>query len=111
MIPDQQKNLLLAIAASLVIVVGFNIIFPPPPVPGEAAKSELAVDPNAAPSIAPQADGKTAKQATSIKAKAEDDGPKLGSDVSDMMPKATSTDSKNAGMSVAAALKKDPRIQ
>ena len=111
MIPDQQKNLLLAIAASLVIVVGFNIIFPPPPVPEEAAKSKLAVDPNAVPSIAPQADGKTAKQATSHKAKAQDDGPKLGSDVSDVMPKAVSTDSKNTGMSVAAALKKDPRVQ
>lgn len=111
MIPDQQKNLLLAIAASLVIVVGFNIIFPPPPVPEEAPKSELAVDPNAAPSIAPQADGKAAKQATSNKAKAQDDGPKLGADVSGVMPKAVSTDSKNAGMSVAAALKKDPRVQ
>ena len=111
MIPDQQKNLLLAIAASLVIVVGFNIIFPPPPVPGEVEKSEQAVDPKVAPSAGSQGDNKIAQQETSNKAKFLDDGPKLGSDVSDVMPKATPTSAENTAMSRGAALKKGPRVQ
>ena len=110
MIPDQQKNLLLAIAASLVIVVGFNIIFPPPPVPGEVEKSEQAVDPKVAPSAGSQGDNKIAQQETSNKAKFLDDGPKLGSDVSDVMPKATPTSAENTAMSRGAALK-GPRVQ
>jgi len=112
MIPDQQKNLLLAIAASLVIVVGFNIIFPPPELSKDGAvKSEQALDPKGAQKTAPQGDGKTAKQVTPNKAKAQDDGPKLGSDVSDVMPKAAANDTKNEGMSRVAALKKGPRVQ
>jgi len=124
MIPEQQKNLLMAITASLAIVIGFTIFFPPPE-QAEKAPQQATENPAQQPDAKSPVGGSTGvkgsgakdgdpreKSAASEKSKPtiQDDGPKLGSDVSEVMPKAAPVDP-SAGLGRAAALKKGPRIQ
>lgn len=120
MLPEQQKNMLLAITVSLVIVVGFNILFPPPEAPTDAQKTEQQTGQQAgqrapvskpgatAPSGPAQGSAKTPDQP---KAKPEEQGPKLGSDVSEVMPKSAPVEAKAGAVDRASALKKGPRVQ
>lgn len=109
--------MLLAITVSLVIVVGFNILFPPPEPPKEGQKTEQQAGQQtgqqAPVSKSGAAEGakSPAKNTEKPKAKSDDQGPKLGSDVSDVMPKAAPVEAKTGTLDRASALKKGPRVQ
>jgi YidC/Oxa1 family membrane protein insertase len=123
MLPEQQKNMLLAITVSLVIVIGFNVLFPPAKPPAdkqEAQKTEQSAQPQQAPlsgqnaagqKPAPQPTGKEAGQAAGQPAKKADDGPKLGADVSAVQPKAQAPASQQGALSREAALAAGPRVE
>ena len=84
MLPEQQKNMLLAITVSLMIVVGFNIIFPPPP-PKEMGQDQKELEQktpvdNLGGKTSPDGRGKAIDQTVTA-----DAGPKLGADTKDMV--------------------------
>ncbi len=84
MLPEQQKNMLLAITVSLVIVVGFNIIFPPPQ-PEEMGQDQKELEQKTPvdklkEKNAFDADGKLRNRTVTA-----DAGPKLGADTKDMI--------------------------
>ena len=84
MLPEQQKNMLLAITVSLVIVVGFNIVFPPPS-PEEMGQDQKELGQktpveNREKKASSDAQGKVKDQTVTA-----DAGPKLGADTKDMI--------------------------
>ncbi len=49
MMDDQNKNLILAVALSMLVIIGWSIMFPPPEVPQDQAPGETADAPSGAP--------------------------------------------------------------
>ncbi|HAA93192.1 MAG TPA: membrane protein insertase YidC, partial [Rhodospirillaceae bacterium] len=114
MLPEQQKNMLLAITVSLVIVVGFNILFPPPEAPKEGQQQTEQQAGQQAPvskSGQPTTSATPGKAPQQQKPKTDDQGPKLGSDVSEVMPKSAPVEAKTDAMDRATALSKGARVQ
>ena len=84
MLPEQQKNMLLAITVSLVIVVGFNIIFPPPP-PEELVQDQKELEQKTPVENRKEKKSSDAQSKVRGQTVTADAGPKLGADTKDMI--------------------------